>query len=367
VRYVQVGLGYRSAAFRRVLGELADFTCVGLVLRRVRTGDVPVYTDLAACLRDVRPDFVLGFTPPATTPGILQTAVAAGVPVLAETPPGSTAAALDGLDEVAASGLVQVAEQYPAMPGHAARLEVRRLGLIGDVSQVQVSSTQTYHAMALIRAFLGVAPGPAEVRAHRFTGPLVDPLTRAGWTADPVAHEAATTLASVDFGAGLSGIYDYTDNQTRNLLRTRRLVVRGSLGEISGEQVVRLAGPGLITTTYFSRRQTGHDLDLNDYTDAGRASHEPARVTEPKEGVDERSEEHCTYQITLGDHVLWTNPWPEHRWNDDELAVATILTRMAAWLRSEGEAPYPLSEALYDARLGLAIEEAVRLDRAVTV
>jgi len=340
MEFVQVGLGFRSQAFKRVLSDLGQFRCAGLVLRKSRTAAVPVYTDLGDALDHLQPDFVLSFAPARTTPAMLETAVAHGVRILAETPPAATVGELDRLGDLAGSGLVHIAEQYPFMPGHAAWLAAVRLGLIGEVSQVQVSSTQTYHAMALIRAYLGIGAASAVVRAHRFSAPLVDPLTRAGWTLDPIAHQAATTLASIDFGEGRSGIYDFTDNQTRNLLRTRRLVVRGSHGEISGEQVVRLAGEGLITTTYLNRRQTGHDLDLNGY---------------------------CTYQITLGDHILWTNPWPDARWNDDELAVAETLARTEAWVRGVGPGPYPLAQALFDARLGLAIDEAVQVDRAVQV
>ena len=246
------------------------------------------------------------------------------------------------------------------MPLHAACLEVARSGLIGNISQVQISSTQTYHAMALIRAYLGVGLGSAQVRAARFTGPLVNPLNRGGWTGEMKPVEAASTIGTVDFGESKSGLYDFTDNQTRNLLRTRRLVVRGSHGEISGDTVVRLAGPALITTTHMNRRQTGHDLDLNGYSSS---------------------------EITLGDQILWSNPFPDKRWNDDEIAVATLLRQMMAYVESgrggSGEteipsevgtspvgsapAPYPLAQALYDTRLGLALEQSVETDSPVKV
>jgi len=56
---------------------------------------------------------------------------------------------------VGASGLVQVAEQYHLMPSHASRLALARSGAIGTVTSVQISSTHAYHAVALIRAYLG--------------------------------------------------------------------------------------------------------------------------------------------------------------------------------------------------------------------
>ena len=81
------------------------------------------------------------------------------------------------------------------------------------------------------------------VRASQFTAPLVGPLGRAGWTDDEEAHPATTTIATLDFGDGRSGLYDFTEQQTRNQLRFRRLTVRGSAGELHNDEVVRMTGP----------------------------------------------------------------------------------------------------------------------------
>ncbi|MDR2895643.1 MAG: hypothetical protein LBV30_03175 [Propionibacteriaceae bacterium] len=348
MRFLQVGLGYRSAAFHRVLADWPGLANVGVVVRRHLSLPQPVFTDLRQAISATAPDFVLSFVPPPACAAIIGQVVDAGLPILAETPPAGTVTELDALADLAKSGLVQVAEQYPRMPGHAARRQLLSQGVIGELSQVQVSSTQTYHAMALIRSYLAVgqsggaamvAPDrPVLVRAARFSAGLVNPLSRAGWTDDPVVHQAGTVLASVDFGDGLSGVYDFTDQQTRNLLRTRRLLLRGSHGEISGDQLVRLSAPRLITTSFLQRRQTGHDLDVNGY---------------------------ASTQITLGDQALWVSPWPNQRWNDDELGIASLIAAMVDWVDGAGPAPYPLAEAIYDTRLGLAIDESVRTDMPV--
>jgi predicted dehydrogenase len=321
-----------------VLAELGGFDCVGLVLRQPRTASVPVFTDLATGLGQTRPDFVLGLTPAHTTPRLLRTAAERGVPVLAQAPPAGGARELAELRDVAATGLIQIGEPYPLLPGHAAQLAVVRRGLIGQVWQVHVCSAPTWHAMALLRACLGVAPGPAVVRAHRVVSDLVDPLDPGGSWGSEAKRPGGMVLASVDFGDGRSGIYDYTDNQTRNLLRTRRLLVRGSHGEIAGEAVVRLGEHHLITTTHFVRRQAEPDRDSAGYS---------------------------THQIRLGDQVMWSNPWPEQRWSDDELAVAELLVRMRDWVAGVGEPPYPLAQGLYDAQLGAAIDQAVAQDHAI--
>jgi predicted dehydrogenase len=237
------------------------------------------------------------------------------------------------------SGLVQVAEQYPMMPSHAARAALVDSGAIGTPTQVQVSSTQQYHAVALIRSLLAAGQGPVSVRAARFTAPLISPLSRSGWTDDEEPHPTTTTIATLDFGNGRSGVYDFTEQQTRNQLRFRRLTVRGSAGELHNDEVVRMTGPRTLVRSPLVRRQTGYDLDLNGYD---------------------------TEHISLGSEVLYRNPYPERRWMDDEIAVATLLERTASWVRGEGPEPYPLAEGSQDQLVALAIEESADSDTTVT-
>jgi predicted dehydrogenase len=339
--FAVIGSGFRSAIFASVAAGLAGIDCVGMVTRRPRELPVEAYGSVDALLAAHSVDFVVTSVPVAVTPQVIADCVSRGLPVLAETPPAVSSDEVVQLwSEVGAADLVQVAEQYHLMPLHAARLAAVQAGLVGRVSQVHASSTQLYHAVSLIRAFLGVGREAATVRASAFAAPLMDPLNRGGWTGDMAPRDAVTTLATLDFGDGRSGLYDYTDNQTRNLLRHRRLLVRGSHGELSDSSVVRLLDATTITTSAFTRRQTGHDLDQNGY---------------------------ATDHIALGNDVYWRNPWPDQRWTDDELAVATLLTRMAAWVEGAGSAPYPLVEACTDQLLALAITDAARTGQAVAV
>src|SRR4030095_4101785 len=119
-----------------------------------------------------------------------------------------------------------------------------------------VSSTHQYHAISLIRGFLGAGRAPVSVRAVRTEAPLVDPLTRDGWTDDETPKPAVTTIATLDFGDGRSGLYDFTDNQWHNQLRFRRILVRGTHGELRDDEVVRLTEPRTVIRTPLVRRQT---------------------------------------------------------------------------------------------------------------
>jgi predicted dehydrogenase len=334
--FVVIGAGWRAEMFWRLADGVPGLDCLGAVVRTLRELPVPAY----ASLDDVRPDFVVTAVPWGANPAAIVDAVERGLPVLAETPPAPD---LDGLRElwaaVGETGLVQVAEQYLLVPAHAARLAAVRKGIIGTPTQVQVSSTHQYHAVSLIRGLLGAGRSPVTVRAGRTTAPLVDPLTRAGWTDDDTPKPATTTIATLDFGDGRSGLYDFTDNQWHNQLRFRRILVRGTHGELRDDEVVRLLAPRTIVRTPQVRRQTGYDLDLD--------------------GFD-------TDTITLGDEVLFRNRFLGRRWNDEEIAIATLLDAMAAWVRGEGPPPYPLADGIHDHRVALAVEEAADTDRTVT-
>jgi predicted dehydrogenase len=333
--FAVVGAGFRAAAYWRLAARLDGLSCVGAVVRSPCRLPVPAYRSVAECLAGARPDFLVTAVPRTVNPDVIIAAVERGVPVLSETPPAPDAAGLRELwAAVGESGLVQVAEQYLLMPTHAARAAVVDRGLIGAPSQVHVSSTQLYHAVSLIRGLLGAGREPVTVRATRHRAPLLDPLNRAGWTGATEPRTATTTIATLDFGAGRRGLYDFTDNQTRNQLRFRRLLVRGSHGELRDDEVVRLAGPRTIVRTPLVRGRGAHDPD--------------------------------TAHLTLGDEVLFRNPYAGLRFNDDEIATAALLEATAAWVRGEGPEPYPLAEGAQDHLIGLAIEEAAETGRTVT-
>lgn len=343
-----VGRGWRADFFARLAALLPDrLTLVGAAVRRAesveetaRRWGVPAYLSPAELVAKQHPDFVVVSVPWPVTPEATAALVDLGVPVLAETPPAPDAAGLRDLwARIGDKQLVQVAEQYLMMPAHAARRELVTRGVIGEPTSVQVSSTHGYHAVSLIRGLLGgVGAGPVRVTASRFEAPLLDPLSRDGWTGEEAPKPAATTLGALDFGDGKSGLYDFTDNQWHNRLRHRRIVIRGSHGEIADDAVVRWAGAGTILRSSLVREQLGHDLNLDGY-----------------------DTEHLSFE---GD-VVYRNPFVGLRLMDEEIAIATLLTATAEWVRGEGTPPYPLAEACQDHLISLAIDEAAVSGRAV--
>jgi predicted dehydrogenase len=347
VRFGLIGTGWRSEFFARLARQAPDsFAVAGVVSRSperaaevAQQWGVPTFESVAELLQTT-PEFVIPCVPWGEMGPQTIELVEAGMAVLAETPP---AADLEGLRDLWARvgdrDLVQVAEQYPRMPQHAARLAVVRDGVIGTVTSVQVSSTHLYHAIAMIRTFLGAGRGPVTVQAHSFTAPLANPLSPSGWSGSAEPEPLATVLATLVFDDTRMGLYDFTDNQWWNPLRARRIVIRGSLGEIVDERVTRLVDPYTPVESQLLRRQAGLDLNL--------------------EGVD-------LQHISFDGRVVYRNPFAGARFSEDDLAVADLLAAMGAWRRGEGPAPYPLAEACTDHQISLAIIESAESGAPVT-
>ncbi len=348
-----VGTGWRAEFFARLALAMPDhFTLVGVAARRQSSADevgrrwqVPTFLDPVELFRRQRPDYVISSVPWAANPTVVASLVAAGAKVLTETPPAPDADGLRRLwADVGVGGQVQVAEQYLLLPAHAARLAIVREGLIGVPTSVQVSSTHGYHAVSMMRGFLGgdsttVGHGPVTVSANTSTAPLVDPLRRDAWTDDEEPKNATTTLATIDFGDGLSGLYDFTDNQWHNQLRFRRILIRGSRGEISDDRVIRLTGPRAIVRSDLHRYQLGHELNLDG---------------------------HDTEHISFDGRVVYRNPLLGKRLMDEEIAIATLMTATGKWATDAGPAPYPLAEGCQDHLISLAIDESAASGSAVT-
>ena len=347
-RYGIIGSGWRADFFLRMAQLMPDrFHATGVVTRSTERGSavterwgVPTFRTAADMVAAERPDFVIVSVPWAVTPDAVRDLVVRDVPVLAETPPAPDEESLASLwADTGSSGLVQVAEQYPLMPWHVARLTVVAAGTIGAPTSVQISSTHQYHAVALIRRYLGLTFETATVNAQAFTAPLANPLSPQGWSGDATPQPLSTTLATIDFGDRM-GLYDFTDNQWWNPLRRERLVVRGAAGEIIDDSIVRLLDPTTPITSTLQKRFVGTGLNLEGL------------------GLD---------HISLDGQIVYRNPYKDARLADDDIAVAALLEAMGRWTHGEADAPYPLADACQDHLIAIAVEESARTGREIVV
>jgi predicted dehydrogenase len=336
--FAVVGSGKRSRFFLRMAAAAPDrLRAVGIVSRRPEqvVEPIPAFRTLDELLAGERPDFVAAAVPWPQMPDVARAAVALGVPVLVETPPAPDLDGLRGLwADVGSSGLVQVAEQYLLMPGHAARLAAVRSGIIGDPTSVQVCSTHLYHAVSLVRGLLGVDMDDVTVCGRAFAAPLVDPLGFDGWRPDAGPEPRTRTIATLDFGDGRHGLYDFTENQWWNPLLARRIAVRGTTGELVDDRIVRLAEPQTPVESHLQYRRLGIDLNL----EGNELDH-----------------------VSLDGRVLYRNPFRGSRLSEDDIGVAAILEA------TEAPPPYPLAQGCQDHAISLAIGESARTGQDVRV
>ena len=70
--FALIGSGWRAQMFLKVARELGTVRCEGVVVRTPRHLDVPTFTSLDACLRELPVDFVLTATPRPVTPQVIS-------------------------------------------------------------------------------------------------------------------------------------------------------------------------------------------------------------------------------------------------------------------------------------------------------
>ncbi|MDL9978743.1 Gfo/Idh/MocA family protein [Microbacterium sp. ASV49] len=275
-------------------------------------------------------DFIVVATPPDVAPDVTVALARDGHAVLTETPPAPTREALFAFWEDVRDLRVQVAEQYRFQAHHAARLAVAQSGRLGDVSLARMSVAHGYHGVSLIRAFLGAGFEPVSVSGWAAASPVVSARGRDDWNDSPVEYTSNRTFARLDF-AGRTGLYEFDFEQYFSPIRPRRIEIHGARGQIADDDVSYVVGPRHATTGTLQRTATGADGDLEGwFVDA----------------------------ISWGDDIVWQNRFRGARLNDDEVAVAELMHRMAVYAAG-GEPAYPAADGCHDQLLSLAINDAV--------
>ena len=186
--------------------------------------------------------------------------------------------------------------------------------------------------VSLLRRALIIGGERYEMRGVRSVGPAVNTDSRYGAILDGSATGEVRDRVMIDYESGKTAIYDFAPLQYRSYIRPRHFTVRGDRGEWSD------------TTVY--------GLD-------GRNA--PCRTALMPE-LPERYR--CLDTQYLRD---LRKTWRPELFLDtlqDEYAIATILLDMEDYLRG-GESPYPLWEAVEDARFWLRLREAVEASTAI--
>jgi len=339
-----IGAGWRAEFFFRIAREMPElFHISGVMTRSPERGEavrknwgISVVDSIDGLLSQ-SPEFVVVSIPRAAAPGVITDLALRGVPVLTETPPGPDVESLAALNRLVDNGAkIQVAEQYHLQPLHAARIRIASSGLLGKISEVQLSACHDYHAISLIRKLLRVRFENAEITAFRFTSPITAGPGRNGPPLEDKMENSVQTIARLDFGDRL-GIYDFTASQYFSWIRALRCMVRGDRGEINELTVRYLKDFKTPCEVGLKRMDAGENGNLEGYYHKG---------------------------IIAGSEWVYENPFKPARFTDDEIAVASCLEKMAAYVRG-GEQFYSLADASQDHYLTLMINQAVKTGEMV--
>lgn len=340
-----IGSGWRAEFFLRIARDLPEqFPLAGIVVRNpekradlAKRWQVPTFSNLDELLGEKRPDFMVTSVSATANLELIETLSERGLPVLSETPLGRGLKELyRAVDLERAGARIQVAEQYIFQPLHAARLALIESGHLGTVYEADVSIAHGYHGISLLRHFLQTGLRLPKIVARRFTSRIVAGPHRDRIPTERKIVDSVRTVAQLDYGDRL-GIFDFTGDQYHSWVRSPRLMVRGEEGEINQTTVRLLQRFDTPFQFELVRRDTGQAGNLEGYS-------------------------HRT--ISGGGEVLYRNPFPAIRWNDDEIAVATSLARMATYLETS-EPAYSVAEACHDCYLDQLIAEAAATGREV--
>lgn len=345
IRFGIVGAGWRSEFFLRVAAACPDrFEVTGVVTtndqraRRIRDElGCNVAPDIASLL-DRPCDFVVTSIPRDANPSAIEQLIDAGMPVLSETPPAADVETMTRLCRWADQGAkIQVAEQYPFQPHHAARIQAIREGLLGSIHEVQASVAHGYHGMALIRRCLGIGFQNAKIRGQRFTGRVIDGPKRNGPPSAEKVVDDPQIICTLDFGDRL-GVFDFGGQQYMSYIRGQRFMARGERGEIIDDRATWLAGLNEPVVSTFRRHEAGPEGNLEGDFLKG---------------------------IQCGERWVYHNPLAPARLSDDEIAVGTCLLKMAEYLNG-GDPVYSIHEACQDHYLGLLCAQAADSGQPIT-
>ena len=333
IRVGVIGAGWRAEFYRRIAALVPQqFQLTGIYIRNPETrrrfmehSDVRVCASLDMLL-ETGCDFVVSCVSRNHICNTIIDLADRGIPVLTETPAGANEEQIARLSRaIRPDWRVQVAEQFHLQPHHVARKAVIDSGLIGDVHHVQLSVCHGYHAVSLIRYYLGTGNQNPEIVRIQLPEKSLRYNARQGILSAPEEITTPQSISILRFG-DRSAVYDFTSEQYFSAIRGQRIVIRGVKGEILNDVCTYLDG---VTPMRFSltREECGSRGNLD--------------------GLYLRA-------ITGDGRILYRSPFPGARLSDEETAIASCLCGMSAYLNG-GESFYSLEDGLIDASISLQL------------
>ncbi|MBR4910604.1 MAG: Gfo/Idh/MocA family oxidoreductase, partial [Clostridia bacterium] len=309
-----IGAGWRSEFYLRIAALMPQiFSVSGIFIRNPEKHkefsekyDAPIFDNLNDLL-NTDFDFIVSCVSKDSINETAQMLANKDIAVLTETP------VTDG----ELTGRIQVAEQFHFMPQNQAYKAIINSGILGKVNQVQLSCCHDYHAASLIRFFLDIK----EEKPHKTEIKLTDKLSRYNSRAgliNPTAVNSEQKIVVLDFGQK-NAVYDFNYEQYFSDIRSSRIVIRGTNGEIANDTVTYLKD-GLPHSFTINRSYIGKKENLDGFS---------------------------LVNLSGNGQILFENPFMPARLSDEEIAIATCLVKMKEYVNS-GEEFYSVKDAYTD-------------------
>ena len=333
IKYGIVGAGWRSEFYLRIADLLPDtFKVSGIYIRnkqkRKEFGskyNVNICSTIEELLKTDF-DFTVSCVNKTGICDTVRELADKNIPLLTETPIGTSLKEIDNfLGEIKPDWRVQVAEQFHFQPRNAAIKRVIESGILGEITQVQLSCCHDYHAASLIRFFLNTGDEMPETSSFTLPDTVMRYNSRGGLLKEPQTVTAEEKFAFFKF-KDKTAVYDFNYEQYFSDIRRSRILIRGTNGEILNNECTYLKN-GLPNSFTLRRNFHGTNESLDGFT---------------------------LVNITAEGKVLYENPFKGARLSDEEIAIATCLLNMKKYL--DTRIPfYSLEEAALDSKIFLSV------------
>ncbi len=286
--------------------------------------ELRAFGSAGALVEHGRPDYLVVAVTPDRVDAVVPRLVELQVPLLLETPfCWSVRRGQALLARIEALGLtVGVAEQMPFMPLEQLKRTLGELGLLGRVVAAHNDfAVFDYHGLAMARAHLSRAARPRAARATRH--PVGGAESGETWT-----------LGHVEYDDGSLLVHHYGDAYFDSPVRgPRTLRLHGTAGSLVDDELRVETAPGTAAVSRVVREEDGGRLLA------------------------------LSVDTPLGP-VRWQNPFARHRLDDEQIAVATLVTAMQRAVRFGGVPAWTARDGLHDMELLTAMRYSTLRDGA---
>lgn len=318
ITYCVIGAGWRSEFYLRIAKLLPELFCVKAVcVRNSETAsafrekyDVAILNSLDDVLK-VDCDFFVNCINKEDISDLSFDLCSRGYAVLQETPAVLPKKQISDFKNFK----LQVAEQFHLKPMYQAIKEILDEGIIGEVNHMEISVAHEYHAMSLIRFLMNVDV-PACIYAKEFHPTVLHTHFRQGELPKKELTNSRHQLAVFEWDQK-SAIYNFDYEQYFSPIRSDRLLLRGTRGEIDNNAV-----------RYFNEN---HQFVQNEIV-----QHKSGNLDGFVNGT-----------ITFCNRIYYQSPFGDARLSDEETAIATVLLKMAHYLKT-GEEFYSFESGMKD-------------------